>query len=118
LKDCQSDEMAYDHDLANRIREQLAGEDAVSEKEMFGGIAFLLGGNMAVGVSRDELMVRVGKEHGDEALAEPHTRPFDMTGRPMRAWVLVEQAGFDTDEQLAGWVARGAAYARSLPPKG
>ena len=110
--------MAYDLDLANRVREQLADEEAVTEKEMFGGIAFLLGGSMAVGVSRDELMVRVGKEHGDEALAEPHTRPFDMTGRPMKAWVLVDQAGFQTDEQLAGWVSRGVAYARSLPPKG
>jgi TfoX/Sxy family transcriptional regulator of competence genes len=118
LKDCQSEKMAYDHDLANRIREQLANEDAMSEKEMFGGIAFLLAGNMAVGVSRDELMVRVGKEHGDEALAEPHTRPFDMTGRPMKAWVLVEQPGFESDAQLADWVARGVAYARSLPPKG
>jgi TfoX/Sxy family transcriptional regulator of competence genes len=110
--------MAYDHDLANRIREQLADEDAVTEKEMFGGIAFLLAGNMAVGVSREELMVRVGKEQGDAALAEPHARPFDMSGRPMKAWVLVEPAGFDTDEQLAEWVARGVAYARSLPPKG
>ena len=118
MKDCQSDEMAYDHDLASRIRDQLADQDAVTEKEMFGGIAFLLGGNMAVGVSRDELMVRVGKEHGDEALAEPHTRPFDMTGRPMRAWVLVDQAGFETDEQLAGWVSRGVTHALSLPPKG
>jgi TfoX/Sxy family transcriptional regulator of competence genes len=118
MKDCQSDEMAYDEDLANRIREQLADQDGVTEKEMFGGIAFLLSGNMAVGVSRDELMVRVGKEHGDEALAEPQTRPFDMSGRPMKAWVLVEQAGFETDAQLAGWVARGVAYARSLPPKG
>ena len=110
--------MAYDRELADRIREQLAAEDAVTEQEMFGGIAFLLGGNMAVGVSRDELMVRVGKDHGDEALEQPHTRPFDMTGRPMKAWVLVEAPGFETDEQLAAWVERGAAYARSLPPKG
>jgi TfoX/Sxy family transcriptional regulator of competence genes len=118
VEDCQSDDMAYDHDLASRVREQLAEQDAVTEKEMFGGIAFLLGGNMAVGVSRDELMVRVGKEQGDAALEEPHTRPFDMTGRPMKAWVLVEQAGFETDEQLVAWVERGVAYARSLPPKG
>jgi TfoX/Sxy family transcriptional regulator of competence genes len=118
VKDCQSDEMAYDHDLANRVREQLAEQDAVTEQEMFGGIAFLLAGNMAVGVSRDELMVRVGNEQGDAALEEPHTRPFDMTGRPMKAWVLVEQAGFETDEQLAAWVERGVTHARSLPPKG
>lgn len=110
--------MAYDEDLANRVREQLASDDAVTEKEMFGGIAFLLGGNMAVGVNRENLMVRVGKEQGDAALEEPHTRPFDMTGRPMKAWVLVEPAGCASDEQLATWVERGAAYARSLPPKG
>jgi TfoX/Sxy family transcriptional regulator of competence genes len=110
--------MPYDHDLANRVREQLADEDAVTEKEMFGGIAFLLGGNMAVGVSRDELMVRVGKDQGDIALEEPHTRPFDMTGRPMKAWVLVERPGFESDSALGEWVARGVAYARSLPTKG
>jgi TfoX/Sxy family transcriptional regulator of competence genes len=117
LKDWQSD-MPYDHDLANRTREQLADHDAVTEKEMFGGIAFLVAGNMAVGVSREELMVRVGKEHADEALEQPHTRPFDMTGRPMKAWVLVQEGGFETDSQLAAWVERGVALARSLPPKG
>jgi TfoX/Sxy family transcriptional regulator of competence genes len=110
--------MAYDEDLADRVREQLADEDAVTEKEMFGGIAFLLGGNMAVGVSRNDLMVRVGKEHGDEALDEPHVRPFDMTGRPMKAWVLVAPEGVQTDAELAAWVARGVAFARSLPAKG
>jgi hypothetical protein len=110
--------MAYDHDLANRIREQLAEQDAVTEKEMFGGIAFLLSGNMAVGVTRDDLMVRVGKDESDDALAQPHTRVFDMTGRPMRNWVLVEPAGVETDLALAEWVARGVGFARSLPPKG
>ena len=110
--------MAYDHDLANRIREQLADEDAVSEQEMFGGIAFLLAGNMAVGVTREDLMVRVGKDESDDALEQPHTRVFDMTGRPMRNWILVAPAGVETDSALAGWVARGVAFARSLPPKG
>jgi hypothetical protein len=110
--------MAYDKDLANRIREQLAGEDAVTEKEMFGGVAFLLGGNMAVGVTREDLMVRVGKDESDEALSRPHTKVFDMTGRPMRNWILVEPAGVDGDAELGAWVARGVAFARSLPPKG
>jgi TfoX/Sxy family transcriptional regulator of competence genes len=110
--------VAYDQDLANRVREQLADQEAVTETEMFGGIAFLLGGNMAVGVNRDDLMVRVGKEHGDEALEQPHARPFDMTGRPMKAWVLVAPAGVETDAQLAAWVERGVTFARSLPPKG
>jgi TfoX/Sxy family transcriptional regulator of competence genes len=110
--------MAYDEDLANRIREQLAAEDAVTEKEMFGGIAFLVGGNMAVGVNHEDLMVRVGKQAGDEALEQPHARPFDMGGRPMKAWVLVAPEGVRTDAALAGWVARGVSFARSLPPKG
>jgi TfoX/Sxy family transcriptional regulator of competence genes len=117
LKDWQSD-MPYDQDLANRIREQLADQDTVTEMEMFGGIAFLVAGNMAVGVSREELMVRLGKEHADEVVGQPYARPFDMTGRPMKAWVLVGQAGFETDSELAAWVERGVAFARSLPPKG
>jgi TfoX N-terminal domain len=110
--------MAYDEDLADRVREQLAGEEGVIEKAMFGGIAFMLGGNMAVGISGDELMVRVGPEGNDEALEHPHTRPFDMTGRPMNGWILVGAAGVEGDEALGAWVERGAAFARSLPPKG
>jgi TfoX N-terminal domain len=110
--------MAYDEDLANRVREQLAGERAVTEKAMFGGLAFLLAGNMAVGLSGDELMVRVGPEAGDDALAEPHTRPFDMTGRPMKGWILVAPEGLGSDAELSSWVGRGVAFARSLPPKG
>jgi TfoX N-terminal domain len=110
--------MAYDEDLANRVREQLAGETAVTEKAMFGGLAFLLAGNMAVGLSGDELMVRVGPEAGDDALAEPHTRPFDMTGRPMKGWILVAPEGLGSDAELSSWVGRGVAFARSLPPKG
>jgi TfoX/Sxy family transcriptional regulator of competence genes len=110
--------MAYDHDLANRIREQLADQDAVTEKEMFGGIAFLLSGNMAVGVTHDDLMVRVGKDESDAALERPHTRMFDMTGRPMRNWILVAPAGVKSAKELSAWVERGVAFARSLPPKG
>jgi len=110
--------MAYDKDLANRIREQLAEEDSVTEKEMFGGIAFMLAGNMSVGVSGDELMVRVGPEGSDEALEQPHARPFDMTGRPMKGWVLVAAEGVRSEQGLAAWVARGVGFARSLPPKG
>jgi hypothetical protein len=111
--------MAYDEDLADRVRAQLAPQDAVSEKAMFGGLAFLVAGNMAVGLTGgDELMVRLGPDDGDAALDEPHTRPFDMTGRPMRGWILVETAGIATDDQLGAWVARGTAFARSLPPKG
>jgi hypothetical protein len=110
--------MAYDEDLANRVREQLAGEDARTEKAMFGGLAFMLAGNMAVGLTGDELMVRLAPADGEAALDEPHTRPFDMTGRPMRGWIVVGAAGIESDEQLRDWVGRGVAFARSLPPKG
>ena len=110
--------MAYDEDLADRVREQLASEPAVAEKAMFGGLAFLLEGNMAVGISGDDLMVRVGPDASDDALARPHTRPFDMTGRPMKGWILVAPDGVAGERALAAWVARGADFARSLPAKG
>jgi hypothetical protein len=109
--------MAYDENLADRVRTQLAGVDGVVEKAMFGGLAFLVAGNMAVGVAGDDLMVRVGPAAGDDALARPHTRVFDMTGRPMRGWILVAPEGVAGDRELAGWVERGVAFARSLPPK-
>jgi TfoX/Sxy family transcriptional regulator of competence genes len=111
--------MAYDEDLANRVREQLAGEGGVTEKAMFGGLAFLLRGNMAVGLSSGgELMVRVGPNATDDALARPHTRLFDMTGRPMKGWILVAPEGMKTGRQLGTWVRRGVEFARTLPPKG
>lgn len=109
--------MAYDHDLAHRVREQLAEQDRVTEKAMFGGLAFFLSGNMAVGVSGDELMVRVGAQAADQALARPHTRVFDMTGRPMKNWIAVEAPGTRTTRQLSAWVERGIQFALTLPPK-
>jgi len=111
--------VAYDEELANRVRARLEAVDAVTEKAMFGGLAFLVSGNMALGLTgADELMVRLGPDAGDAALDEPHTRPFDMTGRPMRGWILVAAAGIATDAQLGAWVERGVAFARTLPPKG
>ncbi len=111
--------MTYDNELAHPIREQLADERGVTEKAMFGGLAFLLDGNMAVGISNSgELMVRVGQDASDEALARPHTRSFDMTGRPMKGWILVAVEGFATKRQLSAWVSRGVAFARTLPAKG
>jgi hypothetical protein len=111
--------MAYDQDLAHRIREQLADEHGVTEKAMFGGLAFLLRGNMAVGISSSgELMVRVGPEASDDALARPHTRLFDMTGRPMKGWILLAPQGIKTRRQLGAWIVRGVAFAGALPPKG
>ncbi len=109
--------MAYDEALAVRVRERLATERGLAEKAMFGGIAFLLDGNMAVGLSGDELMVRVGRGRSEQALAQPHTRPFDMTGRPMKGWILVAPDALDGEAALAGWVSQGVAFARSLPPK-
>jgi TfoX/Sxy family transcriptional regulator of competence genes len=110
--------MAYDEDLAMRVREQLADQDAITEKEMFGGLAFLLAGNMSVGIRGSELMVRVGPEGAEDALGQPHARPFDMTGRPMKGWILVAEEGIASERGLAAWVVRGVGFARSLPPKG
>jgi hypothetical protein len=110
--------MAYDEHLADRVRERVAAEPGVAEKRMFGGLAFLLDGNMAVGISGEDLMVRVGPDATDDALARPHTRPFDMTGRPMRGWILVAADGVSAEADLAAWIARGVEFARTLPPKG
>ena len=110
--------MTYDDVFAHRIRELLADTGAITEKAMFGGLAFLLHGNMAVGIaSSGELMVRVGPEGTDEALAKPHTRLFDMSGRPMTGWILVAPEGIKTKRQLAPWVTRGVSFAATLPPK-
>jgi len=110
--------MAYDEDLANRIRELVAAESGVTEKRMFGGLAFLVGGSMSVAASgQGGLMVRIDPEDIDTLLAKPHARPFEMRGREMRGWVRVDPEGLRTKRQLAPWVARGVAYARSLPAK-
>ena len=111
--------MPVDQDFANRIREELAGVDGISEKAMFGGLGFLLHGNMAVGImSTGDLMVRVGPDGTEEALAKPHTRLFEMRGRSMTGWVIVALEGVKTRRQLAQWVKRGTAFAATLPPKG
>ena len=111
--------MPYDEDLANRIRELIAGTDAVTEKKMFGGLAFLVGGNMAVAASgQGGLMVRVDPKETDALLERPHTRPFEMRGRPMDGWLRVDDEGVRTKRQVEPWVRRGVAYASSHPPKG
>ena len=110
--------MAYDEDLANRIRELVAAETAISEQRMFGGLAFLVHGNMSVAASgQGGLMVRVDPEATDALLAKPHVRPFEMRGRQMRGWLRVDAEGVRTKRQLSPWVKRGVAYARSLPAK-
>jgi TfoX/Sxy family transcriptional regulator of competence genes len=111
--------MPVDQDFANRIREELAGVDGITEKAMFGGLGFLLRGNMAVGImSTGDLMVRVGADGTDEALAKPQTRQFEMRGRTMSGWVIVDVDAVNTKRRLGPWVKRGVAFASSLPPKG
>ena len=105
----------FDEALAERIRLVLAPKAAFTERKMFGGVAFLIGGNMACGIVRQELMVRTGPEKYVEALARPHARPREFTGRPMKGMVFVAEAGLGED--LAGWVEMGASYASALPPK-
>ena len=110
--------MAYDEDLANRIRELVGGESDLSEKKMFGGLAFLIGGNMAVAASgQGGLMVRVEPEETGALLEKPHARAFEMRGREMQGWLRVDDEGLKTKRQLEPWVRRGVAYARSLPAK-
>src|SRR5271163_3103775 len=107
--------MAYDEDLANRIRELLANEAGVVEKRMFGGLAFLIGGHMSVSVSgRGGLLLRCDPAETDALLGKPHAASFQMRGRPMDGWLRVDPEGVHTKRQLARWVARGVGYARSL----
>ncbi len=109
--------MAYDETLAQRIRELMADKHSVVEKRMFGGIAFMLRGNMCCGIVSDDLMVRVGPERHEEALAQPHARPMDFTGRPMKGMVYVGLEGLRSDADLNAWLRRGVEFAESLPPK-
>jgi TfoX/Sxy family transcriptional regulator of competence genes len=109
--------VAYDETLADRVREALSARGDLTERKMFGGIAFMIGGNMAVGVIEDDLMVRVDPADAEQALIEPHTRPMDFTGRPMRGMLFVDSEGTAADRDLAGWVEAGADFAASLPPK-
>ncbi|MEV6291484.1 TfoX/Sxy family protein [Streptomyces sp. NPDC051896] len=109
--------MAYDEGLAERIRERLGTDPGITEKRMFGGIGFLHRGNMAVGVTGHDLIVRVGPEAMDAALTRPGARNFDMTGRPMRGWVVVAGSAVAEDEVLGRWIGEGHAFAASLPPK-
>jgi TfoX/Sxy family transcriptional regulator of competence genes len=110
--------MAYDEDLANRVRELIAGEPDVTEMRMFGGLAFLVGGNMSVAASgQGGLMVRVDPEETDALVGRAHVRPFEMRGRLMQGWLRVDAEGLRTKRQLEPWVRRGVAYAGTLPPK-
>ena len=109
--------MAFDEGLATRVRELIGDDPGVAEKRMFGGLAFLLNGNMACGVRGDDLIVRLAADASQGALAEPGARPFDITGQPMRGWLMVGVEGHAEDDDLRRWVDRGMAHARTLPPK-
>ena len=110
--------MAYDEDLADRIRELISADRDVEEKRMFGGLAFLIDGNMSVCVSsHGGLMVRVPRDETDKLLARDHVEPIVMAGRESRGWLRVSVEGVRTKRQLQGWVSRGVDYAKSLPPK-
>ena len=108
--------MAFDQGLAERIRDLLGDAGGVTDKRMFGGITFMVHGNMAAGVMGDDLIVRLGESAVAPALAEPGTRIFDFTGRPMRNWIVVDGARLD-DDDLARWLRAGLDFAGSLPPK-
>ncbi len=109
--------MPYDEALAERVREFLADNPEIVEKKRFGGIAFMLSGNMAVGVSRDELMVRVGEDGHTEALSQDGVRVFDLSGREMKGWILVGSEAIAENADLTEWIEAGLDFASSLPPK-
>jgi TfoX/Sxy family transcriptional regulator of competence genes len=110
--------MAYDEDLAGRIRELVSGESDLDEKKMFGGLAFLIGGNMAIAASgQGGILVRVNPAETEELTAQTHARPAEMRGRLMDGWLRVDARDLETNAELAPWVDRGTSYARSLPSK-
>ena len=109
--------MAFDESLASRIRDSLARKKNIEERKMFGCICFLLNGNALVGVWKNSLIARLGPDKGEAALREPHVREFDITGRPMRNWVVVEPEGVEGDDQLKDWIERATTFVKSLPKK-
>jgi len=109
--------MAFDEILAERIRQSIARRKSVEERKMFGCICFLINGNALAGVWKDRLIARLGPDEGEAALREPHVRAFDITGRPMRNWVVVEPEGVEDDDQLKGWIQRAMKFVGKLPAK-
>jgi TfoX/Sxy family transcriptional regulator of competence genes len=114
----EQENMALDETLVHRVRWVLGRQNGITERKMFGGLSFLLNGNMCCGVVKDLLVLRLGEQGAAEALAEPHTRPMDFTGKPMKSMVYVAPDGARSDEAFQEWVHRAVAYASSLPAKG
>ena len=109
--------MAYEEALAERLRGILMDRPGYSERKMFGGIAFMLSGNMCCGIAKNDLMLRLGADLAEEARAKPHVRPMDFTGRPIKSMVYIAPEGFATEKALREWVNLAAGYAQSLPAK-
>jgi TfoX/Sxy family transcriptional regulator of competence genes len=109
--------MSHDESLASRVRRMLSTRDDVVEKKMFGGLCFMVGGAMCCGLTKNDFMVRVGAENYDDALAQPHARPMDFTGRPLKGMVYVAPEGLRTDATLASWVRRGLAFVAQGPKR-
>lgn len=109
--------MAYDKKLAQRVEKLLEGKSGCVGKKMFGGVCFLLNGNMACGVLNEDLIVRVGPQSYEDCLKMPNTKPFDITGRPMKGWVMVAPEGHKTAKDLRSWIERGVTFTRTLPAK-
>ena len=109
--------MPYDQNLAERLRAALQPYPGCIEKKMFGGVGFLVHGNMLVGVWKDLFIVRLGPDAGEEALLEPHVREFDITGKPMKGWAMVEPEGVEEDDQLTRWIEKALDYVGTLPRK-
>lgn len=109
--------MAYNEKLAERVRKVLGKEPGLTEKKMFGGLSFLINGNMAVGVEKDNLVIRVGPEKYELVLCMPHARQMDFTGKPMKGFIYVSPDGYKTDKSLSKWIQLGLDFAKSLPPK-
>ncbi len=109
--------MAYDQILAQRIRSIIGAVPGLVEKKMFGGVGYLIHGNMACGVNGDHVIIRLPEAEYAEALSQPHVHVFDMTGRPMKGWITVDSTGIENDQALKAWVDRGLQYAQTLPPK-
>ena len=109
--------MAYDEGTAQRVRDVLGSAPGLSERKMFGGVSFMLDGNMCCGVVNTDLVVRIGKDHYDDLLREPHTRPMDFTGRPLTGFIYISPGGYDSETSLERWIHRGVSFVRTLPPK-
>ena len=109
--------MAFSQSLAARIRDTVARHRSIHEKKMFGGVGFLLAGNLLVGVWKDFLIVRLGVDEYQSAILQPHVREFDITGRPMKGWVMVEPEGVEDDDQLRYWVNKALDFVYTLPRK-